>query len=194
MRSTITYRRLQRFFHFSSEKYCMENSEKKNRASMDLESSFPLVFDLDPAQNRRAVHVVQKSKWGASQQAFSTHTREHKARLSLNACILHWCWNSRAESGRAAVTVLKPQSKRIEQRIDGGRARGRALERDQFSNARARRARPEAGGVRGGRARIGRTRRTLSCGFGAGSFQVFELVSVIVVHQSSRDISMDGRC
>ena len=137
--------------------------------------------------------MVQKSKWGASQEAFSTHTREHKARLALNACILHWCWNSRAESGRAAVTVLKPQSKRIEQRIDGGRARGRALERDQFSNARARRARPEAGGVRGGRARIG-GRGGAFLWFGAGGFQVFVLVSVIVVHQSSRDISMDGRC
>ena len=118
----------------------MENSEKKNRASMDLESSFPLVFDLDPAQNRRAVHVVQKSKWGASQEAFSTHTREHKARLALNACILHWCWNSRAESGRAAVTVLKPQSKRIEQRIDEG-GRGAARSREISFQTRGRGAR-----------------------------------------------------
>ena len=85
---------------------------------------------------------------------------------------------------------MKPQSKRIEQSC-GGRARGRALERDQFSNARARRARPEApegGGERGGRARIG--------GRG-GAFFWFKfsswLPSSLYISQS-RDISMDGRC
>ena len=56
-RSTITYRRLQRFFHFSSEKYrnyCVENSAKKIAPLMTSESSFPLVFDLDPKSHPSA--------------------------------------------------------------------------------------------------------------------------------------------
>ena len=117
-RSTITYRRLQRFFHFSSEKYrnyCVENSEKKtnkkkNRAS---ESSFPFwIQNRTSAKPQSRPCVLLVFLWRFKNSKHKTHfllrhanTRQDSSRRKCGFTLV---WNSRAErvrSGRAALRL-----------------------------------------------------------------------------------------